>query len=236
MPHRLAPRVSCPVALPGLLLALCVGALSACDRNVGPYVPGEEPKEPDLSQIFPEGAERAARNAGPPGIPDALTAHRNPDGVEVGGNSVDEDCDGFYDSPPGPIWQSMLDAPDPQGGRGLDASAQAPPIRGVVEVSPELSGRVPSGGVLFLIARSGGGGPPLAVVRVPEPSFPLSFEIGPENRMIPTIPFAGELKLSARLDQDGDAASRAPGDLQGVAEGAHAPGTTGVTITLSEVL
>ena len=197
MPHRLAPRVSCPVALPGLLLALCVGALSACDRNVGPYVPGEEPKEPDLSQIFPEGAERAARNAGPPGIPDA---------------------------------------PDPQGGRGLDASAEAPPIRGVVEVSPELSGRVPSGGVLFLIARSGGGGPPLAVVRVPEPSFPLSFEIGPENRMIPTIPFAGELKLSARLDQDGDAASRAPGDLQGVAEGAHAPGTTGVTITLSEVL
>jgi len=198
MPHRLAPRVSCPVALPGcLLLALCVAALSACDRNVGPYVPGEEPQQPDLSQIFPEGAERAARNAGPTGIPDA---------------------------------------PDPQGGRGLDASAQAPPIRGVVEVSTELAGRVPSGGVLFLIARSGGGGPPLAVVRVAEPSFPLSFEIGPENRMIPTIPFAGELQLSARLDQDGDAASRAPGDLQGVAEGAHAPGATGVTITLSEVL
>ena len=169
----------------------------ACDRNVGPYVPGEEPREPDLSRIFPEGAERAARNAGPPGIPDA---------------------------------------PSPQGGRGMDASADAPPIRGVVEVSPELTDRVPGGGVLFLIARSGGGGPPLAVVRVADPRFPLSFEIGPENRMIQSIPFAGELRLSARLDQDGDAASRTPGDLQGSAEGAHAPGATGVTVTLSEVL
>jgi len=185
MPQRLA------------LFVLCAFALAGCDRNVEPFVPGEQPREPDLSQIFPEGADRAARNAGPPGIPDA---------------------------------------PDPQGGRGMAASAEAPPIRGVVEVAPELAGRVPGGGVLFLIARSGGGGPPLAVVRVADPSFPLTFEIGPGNRMIPSIPFAGELTLTARLDQDGDAASRAPGDLQGSALGAHAPGATGVTITLSEVL
>jgi cytochrome c-type biogenesis protein CcmH len=181
------------------LLVLCVVVLAACDRNVEPFVPGEEPRQPDLSKIFPAGAERAARNAGPPGIPDAAP-------------------------------------PSPQGGRGMDATADAPPIRGLIEVAPELAGQVPSGGVLFLIARSGPGGPPLAVVRVAEPSFPLSFEIGPANRMIRTIPFVGELRLTARLDQDGDAASRTPGDLHGAAEGAHRPGATGVTITLSEVL
>jgi len=180
-----------------LLLVLFVATLTGCDRNVEPYVPGEEPRQPDLSKIFPAGAEQAARNAGPPGIPDA---------------------------------------PAPQGGRGMDASADAPPIRGVIEVAPELSGRVPGGSVLFLIARGGGGGPPLAVVRVADPSFPLDFEIGPENRMIRTLPFAGELRLTARLDQDGDAASRTPGDLQGAADGAHPPGATGVTITLSEAL
>lgn len=181
------------------LFVLCALALGACDRNVDPYVPGEEPQQPDLSKIFPAGAERAARNAGPPGMPAAPAA---------------------------------------QGGRaaGMDPSAAAPPIRGVVEVAPELAQRVPSGGVLFLIARSGPGGPPLAVVRVAEPSFPLAFEVGPDNRMIPSIPFAGELRLTARLDQDGDAASRTPGDLQGSAEGAHAPGATGVIVTLSEVL
>ena len=179
------------------LLALFVAALIGCDRNVGPYVPGEEPREPDLSKIFPAGAEQAARNAGPPGSPDA---------------------------------------PTPQGGRGLDASADAPPIRGVVDVAPELAGRVPGGAVLFLIARGGQGGPPLAVVRVADPSCPLDFEIGPENRMIRTLPFAGELTLTARLDQDGDAATRAPGDLQGAADGAHVPGATGVRISLSEAL
>ena len=181
------------------LLCACVIALAGCDRNVEPFVPGEEPRQPDLSKIFPEGAERAARNAGPPGIPDAAP-------------------------------------PSPQGGRGMDATADAPPIRGVIELAPELAGQLPSGGVLFLIARAGPGGPPLAVVRVAEPSFPLPFEIGPDNRMIRSMPFAGELRLTARLDQDGDAASRAPGDLQGSAEGAHLPGATGVTVTLSEVL
>ncbi len=184
-----------------VFLVLCVAVLGstqmACDRNVEPYVPGEQPRQPDLSKIFPAGAERAARNAGPPGIPDA---------------------------------------PAPRGGRGMDTSADAPPIRGIVEVAPELAGRVPSAGVLFLIARTGEAGPPLAVLRVAEPSFPLVFELGPANRMIPSIPFAGQLRLTARLDQDGDAASRAPGDLQGAAEGTYAPGATGVTITLSEVL
>ena len=60
------------------------------------------------------------------------------------------------------------DAPSAEGGRGMDPTADAPPIRGVVEVAPELAGSVPEGGVLFLIARAGQGGPPLAVVRVAE--------------------------------------------------------------------
>ena len=51
--------------------ALCGTVLFAlaCDRNIEPFVPGEEPREPDLSEIFPEGAERASRVQ--PGMPPA---------------------------------------------------------------------------------------------------------------------------------------------------------------------
>ena len=47
------------------------------------------------------------------------------------------------------------------------------------------------------------------------PSFPLDFSLGPEDRMIQAMPFAGPLGLSARIDADGNATSREPGDLQG---------------------
>jgi len=185
------------VLRPRLLAALLALAALACDRNVEPFVPGEEPRQPDLSRIFPAGAERAEQRAG-------------------------------LESPP--------PAAAEQGGRGADPTAEAPPIRGVVRVADALASRVPPNAVLFLIARGGGGGPPLAVQRIPGARFPLEFELGPADRMIRTLPFAGELQLTARLDQDGDAGSRTPGDLEGAAAGAHAPGATGVEIVLDRAL
>jgi len=130
----------------------------------------------------------------------------------------------------------------PPPGRGApplaagSRTANGPPIRGTVSVADALAGKVPSGAVLFLIARSGAAGPPLAVLRVPEPRFPLEFSLGPENRMLETLPFAGELQLSARLDVDGNAMSRQPGDLEGRAAGVVSPGATGVVVVLDEVL
>jgi hypothetical protein len=114
--------------------------------------------------------------------------------------------------------------------------ASGPPLTGRILLAPELAGRVPRGAVLFLIARSGGSGRPIAVKLIPAPEFPLEFEIGPDDRMSRETSFEGLLQLSARVDADGDAATRTAGDLQGVAEGAHAPGTTGVTILIDEML
>jgi hypothetical protein len=90
--------------------------------------------------------------------------------------------------------------------------------------------------VLFVIARAGSAGPPLAVVRIVGPRFPVEFEIGPGDRMIQTLPFVGPLRLTARLDADGNATTRSPGDLQGAAPGSVSPGTTGVEVVLDEVL
>ena len=90
--------------------------------------------------------------------------------------------------------------------------------------------------VLFLMARVGPRDSLVAVQRIAAPSLPLRFEIGPADRMGQRVPFAGEFQLSARLDADGDAGSRNPGDLQGRANATHAPGACDVSIVLDELL
>ena len=54
-----------------LLIAVCLAAaLAGCDRNIEPFVEGEQPRQPDLSAIFPEGAERAATPMGDVQLPE----------------------------------------------------------------------------------------------------------------------------------------------------------------------
>jgi len=182
------------------ILASFVLVATGCDRNVEPFDPNEEPREPDLSKIFPEGAEQAARIE--PGLPP----------VPGGGRGAP------------PVAQEVAAAePAPDGA----------PISGRVEIAPELAEKAPGGAILFIIGRRGGGGPPLAVKRVPSPGFPLDFTLGPDDRMIQAMPFAGPITLSARLDADGNATSTEPGDLSGVAVGGPVdPGASGVVIRL----
>ncbi len=180
--------------LVGLVLLTGLG-LPACDRAIEPYVPGEKAEAPDLTRIFPEGAERSSASE--------VAA------APAGGGAP----------PAGP----------PSAGEGGA-------IRGTITLAPELEDRVPAGAILFLIARRGEGGPPLAVRRVVEPRFPLEFSIGPEDRMIEQMPFVGPLLLSARIDTDGNAMTRQPGDLQGAAPGSYEPGASDVAIVVDEVL
>ncbi len=176
------------------LAAALVLGLGACDRRIEQLDPDERPAQPDLSKIFPPGADRA--KPGPAGMP----------------------------MPPGRAAPPVAEA------------TAAAPIRGSLTLSSSLSDRVAPGAVLFLIARRGESGPPLAVKRVAAPSFPMDFELGPEDRMIQSLPFEGPLQLSARLDRDGNATSREPGDLQSSAPVAARPGDTGVELVIDSVL
>lgn len=116
------------------------------------------------------------------------------------------------------------------------ASASAAPITGTINLAPALAGTAPSDAVLFVIARPQGarGGPPLAVLRIPSPSFPLPFSIGPENVMIPSMRFEGNISLSARLDADGNAMTRGAGDISSSTLEPLSPGTADVTLVLSD--
>jgi hypothetical protein len=174
-----------------LLLPLALAG--GCHRNVEPYDPNEPVVEPDLSAIFPEGAERSNASSG-----DARPAM-------------------------------------PMRGPRVEA-ATGPPLTGRILVAPELAGQVPEGAVLFLIARTVGSGRPVAAKLIPDPQFPLDFELGPDDRMAHDMPYQGPFELTVRVDSDGDAATRLAGDLQGTAEGTHSPGASDVTILIDEVL
>ena len=116
-------------------------------------------------------------------------------------------------TPPGPTAQAQ----DGVGGAA---------IRGRVSLDAPLVGSQPGRGVLFVIARSGASdaGPPLAVVRIPSPAFPVEFEMGQGNVMMPGARFEGPIRLNARLDVDGNAMTRTAGDLEGALPDTVLPG------------
>jgi hypothetical protein len=185
-----------------VIFALAASVASGCDRNIAPYDPDEKPQQPDLARIFPAPEEE-------------------PGGAGLGGGSAPVD-------PAGPSATSAISATSATG-RGGAA------IRGTVHLAGDSGGAAaPPGAVLFVLARTAGatGGPPLAVVRIPEPEFPFDFEIGPDDVMIPTMRFEGAIALSARLDGDGNATTREAGDRATRAPVAASPGDAGVVLSL----
>ncbi|MDE2491295.1 MAG: hypothetical protein KGM24_10635 [Elusimicrobia bacterium] len=105
------------------------------------------------------------------------------------------------------------------------------PVRlsGVVRLSPGLKEPWPEHAYVFVIARGEGDGPPFAVRRYADARPPLSWSLGAENEMIPGAPVPARLRLSVRVDQDGDALTRQLGDLAG---GPSAPVSPRATVDL----
>jgi hypothetical protein len=104
-------------------------------------------------------------------------------------------------------------------------------ISGTLELSDGSAGTGP--GVVFVIVRSGAGGPPLAVKRLPAGPFPMEFRVGPSDVMMQGREFAGEMSLAVRLDRDGDPLTRNPEDWTGAAPGPVRPGSSGLSIELA---
>lgn len=195
------------------LLTAVALALTGCDRNIEPYQPGEEARPPDLARIFP----------GPPGAVGSTQGQRENEGGAARGAVPPARAEGA----------AVAGQPARPAGA---AGGTGGPIRGEIDLAPALAMARPDGGVLFVIARPRGaqGGPPLAVLRIPSPEFPLAFSIGPENVMIPSMQFAGEISLSARLDADGNAMTRGAGDISSTVLEPLLPGAEGVRLVLSE--
>jgi cytochrome c-type biogenesis protein CcmH len=79
-----------------------------------------------------------------------------------------------------------------------------------------MSSRIKPGAVLYVIARRGSGGPPLAVQRRAITGWPVTLRLGDADAMLPGISLAGAgpLTLIARISASGQPVA-ASGDLFG---------------------
>lgn len=100
-----------------------------------------------------------------------------------------------------------------------------PPFR--LQIDLAAGAPVPPGAVLFVSLRSEElEGPPAAVKRIDRPSFPIQLSLDDGDSMLGR-PLPDQGLLSVRLDTDGDALTRDPGDLQ-----AETTGRRGETVDL----
>ncbi len=87
-------------------------------------------------------------------------------------------------------------------------------LTGTIRLKPDLSAQVDPQAVLYIIARKEIG-PPVVVKKIPLPEFPVSYSLSQADSMIPGTIFQGEIRLSARLDKDGNAGPLEAGDMTG---------------------
>jgi cytochrome c-type biogenesis protein CcmH len=102
----------------------------------------------------------------------------------------------------------------PAAGRTDTAAASAIDI--AIAVDPKLAQRVAPGATLFVIARRGSGGPPLAVQRRPVGTWPVNLRLSDADAMLPgmTLAGSGPLTLIARISRSGQPIASS-GDLFG---------------------
>lgn len=118
------------------------------------------------------------------------------------------------------------------------AAAPAPAEGGIslrIVVAPELAGQVPQGAPLFVLARSGAGGPPLAAVRRSSAELPLTLTLSDDNAMIQgtSLGQVDDLVLVARVSLTGRPV-QSKGDLYGQVR--YDPAARGpITVTIDRV-
>ena len=94
--------------------------------------------------------------------------------------------------------------------RLIEELDKPPPIlTGIVE------GETSSKGVLFVIVRRAeqGGGPPVAVKKIPNPTFPVSFALGKSDMVMGGV-WPDQIWIQARLDTDGNAMTKSEEDWE----------------------
>lgn len=128
------------------------------------------------------------------------------------------------------------------GTGGTTAQTSAPTPAGArdgnltIAIAPALATQVPPGATLFVIARRGEGGPPLAVVRRAAGHWPVSVSMTDADAMLPgtSLAAAGPLRIIARISRQGGPVA-ASGDLFG--EVSYDFASAGpVTVTIDQIV
>ena len=108
-----------------------------------------------------------------------------------------------------------LPAPDPN--RPIDPNHR---VKGVIAIGAKAAGNAKPGTTVFVVIKRADAsgaptGTPLAVDKLTWNKGELPFEITERQAMIAGTQLTGDVVVTARYDQDGDAISKQPGDIIG---------------------
>ena len=90
-------------------------------------------------------------------------------------------------------------------------------VSGTVDLAPPSAGFKPKPNTMLFIVARGEGGVPFAVLKVINPSFPLSYSMDSSDLILPEL-LPLRLRLEAFLNTHGEIGSPRPGDLYGSLE------------------
>ena len=121
---------------------------------------------------------------------------------------------------------------DPAAGK---AAAPGATLHGMVDIAPALKSKVAATDIVFLFARSGGGGAPVAAIRATAGQFPLEFELSDAMAMNPDNKLSNfkEVTLTARVSKSGQPMGAA-GDLEGTLLNVKV-GSKGIKLVIDKV-
>jgi cytochrome c-type biogenesis protein CcmH len=107
-------------------------------------------------------------------------------------------------------------------------------IKGSIDIAPALKSRLADTDVLFLFARPGQSGPPVAAIRASASQLPLEFELDDSTAMNPgnTLSQHKQVMLVARVSRSGNPMAQ-PGDLEGIVANVKV-GDSGVKIMIDQ--
>lgn len=116
--------------------------------------------------------------------------------------------------------------PLPGSEPAMPGANPAQPIHITLALDPSMT---PRGGTIYVMARGGEGGHPIAVRRIDTNDFPVTLDFGSGDSMMGgSLP--DKVRIEARLDSDGDAGTNDPADPRAFAEGVR--GGSSIEMTL----
>ena len=105
-------------------------------------------------------------------------------------------------------------------------------ISGTITMAANLQAKIPhNNSVLFIIAKNMGG-VPIAVRRIVNPQFPVSFSLTADDLLIPGARPKTELLLQVQMNSHGSVGTPSHGDLEGVHPDPVSPREQGIHITI----
>jgi hypothetical protein len=212
-----------------VFVLVAISALAACDKGKGEsrgLAPAKD-WNADLGEMSPvqqgkpsnphAGVDMGGGGANPHAGLDMNDPHA---GIDMGGAGSDPHAGLDMNNPHGAgggvdVEKMGLPAPDPN--RKIDPART---VKGVIRVHAKAKSRLSAGGAVFLVVKRADAtgqptGTPLAVDKLTWDKDEIPFEVSEKNAMVGGTELTGDVVVTARYDQDGDALTKEPGDVIG---------------------